>query len=338
MIQLAHRVVLTELCNKNCSHCFNAKFRKTGVMDADKLIEFWRLNSSFLSRKRVKLMGGEPTLHPRIYEIMHEGCLYFGGVDVFTNGTTMEKITQDPLNLRYHLSGKIHYIINGFTFDLDTFKEYAPFVSQISLHFVIPYDKTAMYEIVGKIRKCMELDNRFHFIISPDTQVDIFDDEIQERYREVWLEAIKTIIPALMSRGFGFNYDHILPMCFYNQEMLDFLHSVPVHDNNAMVDGIHSMKITCCGDVQMGLIFPNFDIYFCNQTRMYVGNLLNENGTPKGMPEILEMLQPFSKKKTDNVKNLSEKCNGCPVVASCKTGCYYTTLVKHVNPTRFDEE
>ena len=116
-------------------------------------------------------------------------------------------------------------------------------------------------------------------------------------------------------------------MCFYTQEMLDELHKVPVHHKNSFVDAIHSMKITCCCEVQMGLILPNFDLYFCNQTRIKVGSILDENGEPKMMDEILAMLQPFSPKKTECIKALNPKCRECPVVASCKVGCYYTTLL-----------
>ena len=333
MIQIAHRIVLTELCNGKCPHCFNAEFRKTAEMDADVLLKWWRQHKGhpLIVNKRVKLMGGEPSLHPRIIEIMKEACLTYGGVDLFTNGLKMEEISKDPILLRYHLNGKIQYIINGFTFDIEKFYDYVEYINMINLHFVIPYDKDEMYELFGKIFKCIELHPYIHFIISPNTQVDLFDDEIQEIYRERWMEAITTIIPQMMRRGIGFNYDHVLPMCFYTQKMLDKLHEVEVYDNNSQVDGIHSLKITCCGDVQMGLILPNFDIYFCNQTRIKLGSLLDANGEPRPIEEVTIALQQFSKIKTDSVKELSPKCKVCPVVASCKVGCYYTTLLRSKN-------
>jgi len=328
MIQLAHRVVLTELCNRTCPHCFNAEFRKKEVIDADKLIEFWRMNrGELLVGKRVKLMGGEPTLHPRIIEIMQEACLYFSGVDLFTNGTNMEKIASDPLILKYHMMNVVDYIINGYTFDLNYLKEYVKYIRGLSLHFVIPFDREEMYETVGKMVRCMDYDY-VHFIISPDTQVNIFDEEALESYRKTWIEAIIMVVPRLLNRGLGFNYDHVLPMCFYTQEMLDKLHEFPVHNLNSFIDGIHSQKITCCGDVQMGLILPNFDLYFCNQTRIYIGSILNEKGNPRDIGDIMTDIQKFSKVKTESVKNLSPKCNFCPVVSSCKTGCYYTTLLR----------
>jgi radical SAM protein with 4Fe4S-binding SPASM domain len=330
MIQIAHRIVLTELCNGTCPHCFNASFRKTAEMNVDTLIKFWKKNqSALLYGKRLKIMGGEPTLHPRILEVMQDGCIYFGGVDLFTNGTNMVKITKDPLILKYHLMGNIEYIINGFTFELEKFKDYAPYIRKLCLHFVVPFDKKELHEMISKVFACIDTLQTFaHIIISPDTQVNLFDDGTQEIYRERWMEAITTIVPNLIERGTNFNYDHVLPMCFYTQEMLDILHKIPIHDNNSLVDGIHSLKITCCGDVQMGLILPNFDLYFCNQTRIKIGSLLDENGEPKYLHDIMRMIQPFSKIKTESVKNLLPKCKICPVVSSCKTGCYYTTLLR----------
>jgi len=329
LIQIAHRLVLTELCNGKCPHCFNAEFRKTAEMDADVLLKWWEQSrgNPLISTKRVKLMGGEPTLHPRIIEIMQEACLTYGGIDLFTNGSKMLEISRDPLILKYHLMNKIQYIINGFTFKPNDFYEYAPFISRIFLHFVVPYDRKEFYEMVGKVYDCMNLQPMINIVISPDTQVNLFDDGIQENYRENWIEAITTIVPKLLTRGIPFNYDHVLPMCFYTQEMLDRLHKINLYDSPD-IDGIHSIKTTCCGEVQMGLILPNFDIYFCNQTRIKLGSLLDDNGEPKSIEDVTAMLQKFSKIKTESVKELSPKCKVCPVVASCKVGCYYTTLLR----------
>ncbi len=327
MINLAHRLVLTELCNKDCPHCFNAKFRKTATMDADKLFEFWRLNQGpYLKSQCVKLMGGEPTLHPRIIEIMHEGYKYFGRVDLFTNGSKMLKVASDPINLKYHMLSGLQYIINGYTFDPDGVMEYLDYVGNLILHFVIPYDREEMYERITKIRKCMDMAPLVQFAISPDTQVNLFDEEQLKEYRDVWLVAIKAVIPDLMARGIGFNYDHVLPMCFYNQEMLDELHKVQVFEKNQFIDAIHAMKITCCCEVQMGLIQTNFDLHFCNQTDIKIGSILHEDGSPKTMDEIHKMIFPYSNKKTQCIKAMSPKCRDCAVVASCKMGCYYTTI------------
>ena len=324
MIQLAHRIVLTELCNGDCPHCFNAKFRKRGEMDVDKLIEFWRANYPRFVNQRLKIMGGEPTLHPRILEVIHEGCLHFGGVDLFTNGTKLYKIANYPLVVRYHLEEKIEYVINGYVFNYEDIDEVSSFISRAMLHFVIPDNEEEMEKICDKI--FAHMGGIYHIIISPNTQVNLFDDKIQEDYRKIWMKAITRVVPELIRTGVPFNYDHVLPICFYTQEMLDELHKIPLHDYTKKLDAIHEDKITCCCEVQMGLIQTNFDLHFCNQTDIKIGSILNEDGSPKTIDEIQQMLLPFSKTKTDCIKSISPKCRVCPVVASCKVGCYYTTL------------
>jgi radical SAM protein with 4Fe4S-binding SPASM domain len=308
-------------------------FRKKGEMDVDKLIEFWRINHPRMVNQILKIMGGEPTLHPRILEVIQEGCLYFGGVDLFTNGTKMSSIANDPLVIRYHLMGKIGYIINGYVFNPKDIKEVLPFLQRVSLHFVIPNDEKEMEEICDKILGLV-YDPLYHIILSPNTQVNLFNNEIQEKYRKIWMKAIKRVVPRLLENGTSFNYDHVLPICFYTQEMLDELHKIPVQGNTKKLDAIHEEKITCCCEVHMGLIQTNFDLHFCNQTDLKIGSILNEDGSPKLMDDIQKMLLPFSKKKTECIRNISPKCRECPVVSSCKVGCYYTTLVRNFTSDR----
>ena len=77
----------------------------------------------------------------------------------------------------------------------------------------------------------------------------------------------------------------------------------------------------------MGLIDYNFDLYYCNQTRIKLGSILKDNGDVKTMDEIINMIQRGSRMKTNSIMELSDKCKGCAVLASCKVGCYYNTLV-----------
>jgi len=319
VIKLAHRLVLTEKCNFSCPHCFNANERMSGIMDADILLEFMRKNKHHLDTYSLKLMGGEPTLHPRFMEIFKEACKHYGEVYLFTNGSTMKDIANDPIILKNHLMGRVIYVINGFTFNLEKFEEYRDFINIVSLHFVVPMENVET--MIDKVIKCFDFQPNINLVISPDTQVNLFDEDTLNEYRSVWMKAITTLVPKIRLRGMPYIYDHVLPICFYNQEMLDYLHSYDI-------DNIHTLKITCCGDQQLGLIDHNFDIYYCNQTRIKIGSLLNEVGQPKILSEVEVMLQAGSSIKTEAIKNECEKCSKCPVVASCKVGCYYNTLVK----------
>jgi len=318
MIKLDHRIVLTELCNASCPHCFNADFRKTGNMDADILLKFIKVNYNYLKQSELKIMGGEPTLHPRLADITIEACRHYRLVTIFTNGTKMRETLDNKMVVKNHLYGRLKFVINGFVFNPDTLYEYTDSINYVNLHFVVPLN--GVDEVIEKAIRCMDLAPFVQFTISPDTQVDIFDDNILNQYRNDWIDAVTVILPKLRRRGIVYEFDHSFPMCFYTQDMLDV---ISFHDLNAL----HKARITCSGDSLMGLIDYNFDLYYCNQTRIKLGSILKDNGDVKTMDEIINMIQRGSRMKTNSIMELSDKCKGCAVLASCKVGCYYNTLV-----------
>lgn len=319
MIQLAHRIILTELCNKSCDHCFNANFRKRGVMDSDKLIHFMRENSHHLPQKNLRLMGGEPTLHPKFLEVVEEGCKHYKHVNVFTNGSTLKKITKEPVMINNHNTRKILYLVNGHTFDPDGFSEYEQFLNFFTIFCVVPLDNVELF--VERVIEFSNLSHKIHIILSNDTQVELLtDDEVLEKYRVSWMKALTEIVPILGEKGASFSFDHFFPVCFYTQEMIDILH---LHN----LEGVN-MQICCCGEMEMGLIDYNFDLYHCNQTRIKLGNILNDDGNIKTLEDITLMLQKGAKLKVDSIMELSDKCRKCVALPNCKIGCYYNALSK----------
>jgi len=320
MIRLANRIILTEQCNLSCDHCFNSMFRKKGTMDIDIWIDYMKRNVPYLWDRELRIMGGEPTLHPRIIEFVDVSSNYFQTMALFTNGTTMPELSKNEAFTKNHFNGKLSYAINGFTFNQKKFQEYSDYVHLIKLHEVVPLEGVDRF--INRVFKQMELQPKVLFLFSPDTQVDLVDDKTAEMYRKPWMDAMITILPKLNKRGIPYGFDHYFPMCFYTQEMLDELH---IHD----IEGLHTERISCCGDRHMGLIDWNFDLYFCNQTRIKIGSVLDENGNPRLVPDIMKTLQKYSCIKTENVKEASEKCRNCGSVASCKTGCFYNTLVRN---------
>jgi len=287
-------------------------------MDADVLLKFIKVNTAYLRQSELKIMGGEPALHPRLIEIAVEACRHYRLVTIFTNGTKMREILDNRMIVKNHLYGRLKFVINGFTFNPDTFHDYTDSLNYVNLHFVVPLN--GVDEVIEKATRCMDLAPFVQFTISPDTQVDIFDDDILNEYRESWIDAVTIILPKLRRRGIPYEFDHSFPMCFYTQDMLDV---ISFHDLNPL----HNVRITCSGDSYMGLIDYNFDLYYCNQTRIKIGSILKDNGDVKTMDEINSMIQSGSRIKTDSIIELSEKCKECSVVASCKVGCYYNTLV-----------
>jgi len=274
-------------------------------------------NSVLLNDEELKVMGGEPTLHPRVVDVVHEAYYHFNIVKLFTNGSTMSKITKDPRMIKTHFEGVTRYLINGYTFQPEKFHEYENFIREIILHCVIPLENVD--EFISRVFSFVELSPQIRIALSCNTQVNLFDDEIMEKYRESWMKATLTLTRPLEMEGRFFGFDHSFPMCFFTQDMLNTYHL------HGMGNFVHK-RTHCCSEFALGLIDWNYDLYYCNQTRFKIGSVLNEDGNMKSLPEINKSLQLTGQVKCDMIKERSEKCKDCIVLPACKVGCYYNVL------------
>jgi sulfatase maturation enzyme AslB (radical SAM superfamily) len=275
-------------------------------LPAKEYVEWLQLNAPYLGNQQLKIMGGEPTIHPEFAYMAIESLKYYGTISLFTNGTTLNSVIRNVPILKAHTHGRFQFIINGFTapdFDTDYFE-------RVDLHFVIPFDERSLAQIISKILKFAP-DRKFNFILSGDTGVNVLDSRIANVYRERYLEFFKQVIPAIAPR---YSFDHPFPECFWTQDLIDELHQLgvgPVHLHPA-----------CC-DVRIGLIDTEWNLHYCNQTRIELFNI-------KGLeiPKVNEMIQSAPGMKVDLVKSISEKCRNCPAVVTCKTKCWCRQLQK----------
>lgn len=314
MRELDYRIILTENCNKSCDHCFNADQRHGKSMDIDRLLEFFTQIQEHTKQSTLKIMGGEPTIHPRFEEFVGKALYLFKRVAVFTNGTTMPKITRNPI---FNRNPNIGFTINGATFDASTFDQYKEFIDKIYLHCVLTMDGTD--KIIQKALNCAELMGEQVIIIySPDTQVNLFDKKTKLAYGEVWTNAVKTLVPRLRKSNAGFQPDHYLPICFFTPSMIEELDKVDCTD---IMKGIAG-----CQCQRLGLITTEFDLYHCNQTEIKLGTLLNDDNSFKNMDEIQEMIAVGPRTKIKCIEQISKECKDCPSLPVCRVGCYYNTL------------
>ena len=90
------RVYITEKCNADCPTCFNKDERSSASMS----FEMFRQICDLFSENgigHIKIMGGEPTLHPEFKDFVAYSQTKFAHIHLFTNGVT-NKLQQ--LNLR----------------------------------------------------------------------------------------------------------------------------------------------------------------------------------------------------------------------------------------------
>jgi radical SAM protein with 4Fe4S-binding SPASM domain len=317
MRELEYRIVLTEKCNAACEHCFNKKVRNGREMDVDKFVGFIQQNRHAVRNKQLKIMGGEPTIHPRFTELVEKTINYFDFVRVFTNGITLPQIVKNPL---FDKNERIGYTVNGYTFDPSKFEKYRNRVLRLDLHFVIPYYEPE--KIIKKILNCVDfMRGQVTILYSPDTQVNIFDPQILDDYRKTWMDAIKVLVPQLRQKNVLFAPDHTVPACFFTTEMIDELAEIDFQEL--------SLALSCCDCENLGLIDTEFNLLYCNQTRIKLGSLLNDDGTFKTMNEVEAMIAKGPRTKCEMTEQISKKCKDCSALPLCRVGCYYNTLARN---------
>ncbi len=102
---------ITSLCNRRCSYCFARPERPPAARHMSPAT--FRKALDFLARSgvdQVRLLGGEPTLHPRIEEFLGEIRSRGLTAVVFSNGLIPERV------LKYaddHPEGKVTFLINA---------------------------------------------------------------------------------------------------------------------------------------------------------------------------------------------------------------------------------
>lgn len=105
---------ITSLCNRHCSYCFARDWRSAHSPDGLHMTEETFLSAlDFLQRSgmtQVRLLGGEPTLHPRIKEFLKEIQGRGLSAVVFSNGLMPESVLD---YLETSKEDRISFMINA---------------------------------------------------------------------------------------------------------------------------------------------------------------------------------------------------------------------------------
>jgi sulfatase maturation enzyme AslB (radical SAM superfamily) len=95
-------LAISAVCNQDCSYCFTVDHLEAGKRTVDHTlpadgrflsVDAFEARLDFLARsdvREVRLLGGEPTLHPRFTELVDRARVAKMGVVVFTNGLMPE--------------------------------------------------------------------------------------------------------------------------------------------------------------------------------------------------------------------------------------------------------
>ncbi|MFH0773524.1 MAG: radical SAM protein [bacterium] len=106
-------ILITNYCNQNCPFCFARREMKSesNQMRAMTLKQFKKIATKVKKHHSfLRLMGGEPLIHPQAKSILTYAAKHFAHIQIFTNG-----IFSDKLNVLFQKPSSYQLIVNCST-------------------------------------------------------------------------------------------------------------------------------------------------------------------------------------------------------------------------------
>ena len=293
----AIRVFLTEMCNANCSNCFNRVARGGKEIDLDtftRLCEYLEA-SGFNS---LKVMGGEPTTHSVFPQMIDVAQKYFSNVAIFTNALNDEILQINPRR-----KDTIVYNMN-----------FEPFLTEAKLILDKPGRRTLKFQVnentdvnslESKIIKWTSYDTeRIKSSFTFDCTSDIF------KHRELLIGKVAELEKFLQDRNLPYGFDHRVPICFFKDS--------PIHI---------TYPSGRCRVETAGLIDANLNLRYCNQHNDIVTSLLNSDGSFIPWDIVKNYLLAYSYKL--QLAIFETGCKDCRYFGDhCNGGCWGSKVTK----------
>jgi hypothetical protein len=277
------RIYLTESCNANCVHCFNKNIRTEEHMPYEQVKKIFKyLHDNDI--KKLKVMGGEPTVHPKFTDIYLLSQSLFNEVALFTNALNDEILRIKP---RERDAIIYNFVFINKTFD---FKKLLLAGNNFPRIFEIVIDSTTDIELLSEkinfvYRECEKRNiHHIYFQLTINCIDNIFDSKkiFNTNFRMILSFLIK-FYPKHLS------FDHTVPLCFWENETIELM------CNNK----IDYYKKTCRG-IDFGLVDSKFNLLHCNQYPVILSPIL-ENDRFISIKKMEELL----KKSNDDKKKLN---------------------------------
>ncbi len=293
------RILLTEQCNANCVSCFNKNIRSSSHMDFD---DYGRL-LDYLSGNGIvflKIMGGEPTVHPHFEEAIRLAQDKFAKICIFTNALNhrIKNISMREADLIVY-----NYSFINQSFDPDKLLLEQPGGRILEVQISSGTDADGLCLSLGWLIR-QAADERVKISLTLDCMENIFAkrDAIIERWNKVAL-----FILTELKRTFI--VDHSIPWCFF--ESTDMLLKYETRQCN----------IHCAG-----LITTDLRLQHCNQCQEKGVYLKKESGLNAGngfipYEQLMLSLQQLNDAKIQS--NKDKACSGCALFSTkCNGGCF----------------
>jgi radical SAM protein with 4Fe4S-binding SPASM domain len=252
----------------------------------------------------LKIMGGEPTVHPNFLELYELSQSFFDNVALFTNALNGKILMIHPRK-KDGITYNFVFINERFNFD----KLLPALGDNFYRSFEIVIDSNTNIELlIAKIdfvyRECKKRNiNRFQFQLTINCISNIFHDK--KTYNENFRKVLSHIIKEYRN---NLSFDHAVPFCFWEEESIGLMDDYKIN--------YHKQK---CTGKDFGLIDSNFNLLHCNQHPIILTSMLKN----QRFISIKQTKRELEKSNKDKQKsNYNKICFACKYFPEqCNGGC-----------------
>jgi len=287
------RILLTERCNANCASCFNKNIRNGLHMDLEEYIKLL----DYLSHNGIhyiKIMGGEPTVHPDFEEAIRMSQEKFQGVFIFTNA-----VNQKIKNIKLRQADLViyNYMFIDQSFDLDKMLLDQPGNRVLEVQISSETNTVDLTSRIGYLFRHISGD-RIKISLTLDCIEDIYNN------RDVIIEKWNQIVHFILKDLHKLYYvDHSIPWCFFESTDMKIRHET------------RQCNIHCAG-----LITADLWLQHCNQYQQKGIRLKTEDGFIP-FEQLINSLRQMNEAKIQF--NKDKMCSHCGnFLIKCNGGCF----------------
>ena len=246
---MSMRVHLTERCNAACAYCFNAHLRNHEDMDIARyrqVLPYLRANGV----GHLRIMGGEPTVHPQFVEAYQLAQEHFPVVSLFTNALNDKIFSVEPRSS--------DYVIYNFAFIDERFDvtKLLPKAEGFTRIFeILIGSDTDIGSLHRRIEhthnECKALgikDKHINFQLTLNCVENIFAH--REGLNKAYLDTVHLVLSLVPH---ALSYDHIVPYCFWLPDSIREFQQLGL-----------GVPCALCRETCIGLIDSKFSLCHCD--------------------------------------------------------------------------
>lgn len=318
--------MLTENCNANCLHCFNKDIRQNKHMDTKKALILFNYLGKHI--ETLKIMGGEPTVHPNFDKLYEAAQNQIKHINLFTNA-----INNEILKIVPRINDNIVYNLACIDKNFDISKLLPQYDFNRDFEIVVSHStdmKKILFNIdfIIKSIKNIGMDNKFKLLLTLNCVKDIFKarDELNIKWQNI-VEYIYNINPKYLG------FDHVIPLCFWTKESINLINKLNLKYY------FHGM----CTPDDAGLINSNFELLYCNQYPVKLADVFNKREDDNSIISFNRMntllFKSYMEKLLINLNN--GLCINCKyAIVKCTGGCFMhkkslKKISNKINPCKF---